>query len=1440
MVGVLLQKLELEHVGEAERQRERDKLGTLFQLALLKLALFLYHPDEPAKRIRYRRQLPHAADLRSHFIFRQDSSDGVVSSSSSSTGNLSRSASSVSASRNKSPHTRLNRSQSPHSPLMRARSPPVDGGGGGSQVLAAGRLSPRPSADSLRDATTEYHGAAPPPPPMPTTSAAASWLRAHLPRTLGLLDRISPVDERDNWFARSPPQAAADGPDGVERTRSQSNASRLSTDDGGVLSESETEDVEDDLDELDPDETDLGNHLHYRLEELIGQGAVGLVYLATLTPPAPAKPVQVATKHFHLPSANPHLNRRNFEQLIGAMALSDHPNVLSYYGSHLMDEDCFLFMEYCDGGTLAEWVRANGPLRDMRILSFWIRQLVHGLEFLHRHGIVHRDVKPANIMIREGILKHADFSSAKIYGLCCRKVHDARVVGTPSYLAPEVVAGNQTMEIKGAQDIWSLGCVIYEMLLAKPPFSEIDNVWSLYFMLGQYSTINSPPQPPSSRLRRLLDYISGAGRDSTSSSSSDNLTLPAQSAGPPSPLLAPKSESALDTTTATSETNQSGGFGALLGNRKSIGPHYRYAAKDAVVVESAPPEGLVTPLEEVADPLANLASSSLAASIPSTPRTSFLSTRRPINLNGVVGADGEPGPEQPRGDEEVGYVTGTDAMGYLQYKFMEPLFPMVPNHHPLLSQLCQVGSVDPLVLDLVQRCLEWDPRRRATAAQLLTLEPLHLEQRLAPLMQLTQLLGPRKSALLAALATVAVVSGHIWWKMFRVPPHLRHLPRIPIRKTIHYLTSGEGFLNWRPEMMKLLREDALRRGAIKSMNETPRMWLTWMFGRWTVVVANPEDSKLLLTGHEQFEKMDATKMPNQVSRAFLGQNVAMTRTPNWKRQRKVVNPAFRRGWATSIFGPPARSLLEQFDKLEAGGTTVNVSDWMTRMTLDALSQAAFGTNFGSIENPNTPMVETYHAVMKDMLNPKFILLAPINKFLPSYARFAKSVDEFNKFIYSLIDAKAAEAAKRRAAGVDDSGDDDDAKDLLELMVTASESGGFSREELRANTIVFFIAGHDTTANALTFVLYSLGMNPEIQRKARAEVLAVMGDADKGMAAGDFPFPTNDEQAQMPYLTAIIKETMRLYPSVPAMPMRELMEPVTLSSGLHLGTGSFVASDVHAVQTASEYWGDDAEKFKPERFLANEDKVMAMNPSAHDFKWVPFGGGQRICLGQQFSIVEQRVILSMLLLRYEWTVTGNKAALAGVPDTTPSGNLLHATGIEIKLNSCLETLSTTISAPPVVPIQLSWQQPQDHHHHPGPAATPAVVPQLQWQQLQNDKPSPPPLNKTESEMSEMSFPPIVLSSVPLASLKQRKYREIMTQAKRWVRYHCSRGSSSAVVGPTSLTASKGSELGSDQTLVGAECPDPKAKYFFSPRSPKWSALKRRCAAVFRPAAAVKAC
>jgi cytochrome P450 len=170
-------------------------------------------------------------------------------------------------------------------------------------------------------------------------------------------------------------------------------------------------------------------------------------------------------------------------------------------------------------------------------------------------------------------------------------------------------------------------------------------------------------------------------------------------------------------------------------------------------------------------------------------------------------------------------------------------------------------------------------------------------------------------------------------------------------------------------------------------------------------------------------------------------------------------------------------------------------------------------------------------------------------------------------------------------------------------------------------------------------------------------------------------------------------------SVTALPARKTTRDVVLNNGTWLPKGSYVTVDILGVQHSSAIWGADAKQFKPERWAqveitAGEDEdAIPMHPSAHDFKCtnpgpnillpfillihfsfgrcilisivgLPFGGGQRICLGQQFSIVEQKVVLSMLLLRYKWKVIGNDRALAGNPETAP-GILLHSQGIMVE-------------------------------------------------------------------------------------------------------------------------------------------------------------------------------
>ncbi|KAI9223123.1 cytochrome P450 [Blastocladiella britannica] len=541
--------------------------------------------------------------------------------------------------------------------------------------------------------------------------------------------------------------------------------------------------------------------------------------------------------------------------------------------------------------------------------------------------------------------------------------------------------------------------------------------------------------------------------------------------------------------------------------------------------------------------------------------------------------------------------------------------------------------------------------------------------------------GPRNARLLTVSLAVAYFGMRIA-ALFTVPRHLRHLPILNASQVIHFLVrnggSGAkgGYLQRHHEQMVVLRAEAVAKGTLSardaSRGDTPAVWASWLLGKYAINVANPEDMKAMLTQHDLYDKVDMSKLGLISSRELLGQNVALAPMHAWKHQRKVVNPAFRRGWATSLFAHPTFPLLHKFDDLADRGADVDISAWMGRLTLDALSTVGFGANFDSIGNPDSRLVTLYHQVMGTLVAPVGFMFGRLANYFPSQIRAVGRIREFNGYILDMINAKTKAIAARRSRGEMQDEGAEDTRDLLELMIDAAESGATTIEELRANTVIFFIAGHDTTANALTFAMYLLGQYPEVQRKARAEVLAATGDAAMGTAVEDLPYPTNDQQQkEMPYLTMIIKETMRLFPPLAQVPFRITTREAKLADGTVLPQGSLVSGHILAVQRSTAVWGPDANEFRPERWESSvsdtltADGGVPLHPSAHNYSWTPFGGGQRICLGQQFSLIEQRVVLALMLVRYEWTVAGNADAVAGEPTTVP-GTLLHPIDIQLRM------------------------------------------------------------------------------------------------------------------------------------------------------------------------------
>ncbi|KAJ3084152.1 Suppressor of Sensor Kinase (SLN1) [Quaeritorhiza haematococci] len=238
------------------------------------------------------------------------------------------------------------------------------------------------------------------------------------------------------------------------------------------------------------------------LGDFLGAGTLGMVFRAVHpdTGEVLFAVKQATIDQFQIPTTE------MFVRVNNILTLIDHPNIIKYYGCEVLDGKTYTFMDYCDGGSLHDQIydpkrNPDGPgIRDMSTVQKYTKQALKALEFLHRHDILHRDIKPSNFMVKEGVIKLADFATAKLQYRCCDRDHLNKIEGTPCYIAPELIttsASSRRNEAltgsrrfpgikinRGAQDIWSLGCCVFEMFIGKPPWYQLDNMWSLYFMVG--------------------------------------------------------------------------------------------------------------------------------------------------------------------------------------------------------------------------------------------------------------------------------------------------------------------------------------------------------------------------------------------------------------------------------------------------------------------------------------------------------------------------------------------------------------------------------------------------------------------------------------------------------------------------------------------------------------------------------------------------------------------------------------------------------------------------------------------------------------------------------------------------------------------------------------------------------------------------------------------
>ena len=366
-------------------------------------------------------------------------------------------------------------------------------------------------------------------------------------------------------------------------------------------------------------------------------------------------------------------------------------------------------------------------------------------------------------------------------------------------------------------------------------------------------------------------------------------------------------------------------------------------------------------------------------------------------------------------------------------------------------------------------------------------------------------------------------------------------------------------------------------------------------GRPLVLFTRPEHAKEIFAGDP--EVFHAGK-GNAILGPIMGEHSLLLQDgAEHKRARKLLMPAFNgqalRGYE-SLVSDVARAEVDRW----ADGQELRSLDRMNALTLEVILRVVFGVTdeerLAELRPRVTATVDVSPAILLGWGWPRLQRYGP-------WRRTVENQHELDRLMYAEIRERrqVADLAERT--------------DVLSQLIRVDDGGDLlTDEELRDQLVTLLLAGHETTASALSWALYEVGRHPELRRRTREAALA--GDAD-GMA----------------WLEAVLKESMRLHPVIP-MVVRTLMRPATIG-GFDLPAGATVGPSILITHARADNH-PDPDAFRPERFLGQ-------NPPTNT--WIPFGGGVRRCIGAGFSLMEGVAVLREVFSRYDVTT-----ATADVP------------------------------------------------------------------------------------------------------------------------------------------------------------------------------------------------
>lgn len=340
-------------------------------------------------------------------------------------------------------------------------------------------------------------------------------------------------------------------------------------------------------------------------------------------------------------------------------------------------------------------------------------------------------------------------------------------------------------------------------------------------------------------------------------------------------------------------------------------------------------------------------------------------------------------------------------------------------------------------------------------------------------------------------------------------------------------------------------------------------------------------------------------------RKLVGDGLVSSEGDLWRRQRHMMQPQFHRqhlAGLTNLMVEAIEDGMKDWDAIAESGEAFNVAQAFNKITMKVIVRTMFGGNISDAETDRIghELGFAIPYMLQDMITGKLPEWLPV----PGRKRYHAALDYIDTFVYRMIEERRNEP-------------DHDNGDLFTMMlnlVDAETNEQMTDKQLRDEAVTIFAAGYETTSVAMTWAAHMLSQHLEVAVRLASSVDEALGDR----------LPKFEDLMQLGYSRQVMEETMRLYP--PAFWFTRSAVEDDVIGGYHIKAGQLMAVVPYAIHRHPNFW-DKPEHFEPDRFHSENDNHR------HPLAFIPFGAGQRQCIGKDFALMEGALILARIAQRY---------------------------------------------------------------------------------------------------------------------------------------------------------------------------------------------------------------